>query len=54
VQGQQGTGGTSGVTAWTRVGGLNTLLPLSAGYLPPLRIANMTKRSPLLGQLRRA
>jgi len=54
VQGQQGTGGTSGVTAWTRVGGLNTLLPLSAGYLPPLRIASMTKRSPLLGQLRRA
>ncbi|MEI8229275.1 MAG: FG-GAP-like repeat-containing protein, partial [Planctomycetota bacterium] len=53
VQGQQGAAGTNGVTVWNRLGSLTSLLPLSSGYLPPLRITNMTKRSPLLGQSRR-
>jgi hypothetical protein len=44
VQGQQGAGGTKGVTYWTRSSGTQTLLPLTSNFLPPLRITNMTKR----------
>ncbi|MCE9631238.1 MAG: DUF11 domain-containing protein, partial [Planctomycetia bacterium] len=47
VQGQQGTGGTKGVTVWNRLGNVTSLLPLTSGFLPPLRITNLTKRSPL-------
>ena len=47
VQGQQGAAGTNGVTVWNRVGNVTSLLPLTSGFLPPLRITNMTKRSPL-------
>lgn len=44
VQGQQGAGGTSGVTAWDRVSGTTEILPLSVGLLPALRITNMEQR----------
>jgi uncharacterized repeat protein (TIGR01451 family) len=54
VQGQQGAAGTNGVTVWTRLGSVTSPLPLTSGFLPPLRITNLTKRSPLLGVVRRA
>ena len=47
VQGQQGTAGTNGVTVWTRIRGVTAQLPLTAGFLPPLRITNMTRRRPV-------
>ncbi|MEI6240487.1 MAG: FG-GAP-like repeat-containing protein, partial [Planctomycetia bacterium] len=47
VQGQQGAAGTNGVTVWNRAGNVTSPLPLTSGFLPPLRITNLTKRSPL-------
>jgi hypothetical protein len=44
VQGQLGAAGTNGVTYWTRASGTTTLMPLTSGFLPPLRITAMTKR----------
>jgi uncharacterized repeat protein (TIGR01451 family) len=47
VQGQQGIAGTKGVSVWNRLGNVTSQLPLTASFVPPLRITNLTKRSPL-------
>ncbi|NCY03436.1 MAG: DUF11 domain-containing protein, partial [Planctomycetia bacterium] len=47
VQGQQGIAGTKGVSVWNRLGNVTSQLPLTADFIPPLRITNLTKRSPL-------
>ena len=44
VQGQQGIAGTTGVTAWLRSSGVKSVLAGTAGFIPPLRLTNMTKR----------
>jgi hypothetical protein len=54
VQGQQGIAGTRGVSVWNRLGNVTSQLPLTASFLPPLRLTNLTKRSPLtVGQASR-